>query len=611
MRFTASAKLTIGAATAAFAFAIASCGHGSSGVAPGFGQRANEKVSFHITVPTPGPTPTGVHSHYVSQGTTDAGVTVTPQGGVPYPTVYFSCTSQACTGSVPAPVGQDSFLVSLYGAHRISPDTLLSTGTTVATIQPGIENIVNVTFDPVVSSIVLSVLPTALPPGVSGQATVTVNATDATGASIVGPGTYVNSAGAALTIDLSTFDKLLNGHQGHDTTLSSNSLTGPPASGPTQVTLSYNGDPNLGQTTINATTTVSINGSITPATLIVGASPSPTPAGCDVSATPNPAATFFKVPKVNGNPFATVGDSISTGPDGNLWSSDGNKRIFQATTAGKITSFDVPGAGAGSLINTVTSGPKNGTTVWFADPGTRQLGRVTVGAKPSITMFDVPDIEPPNLALPAAVAAGPDGNMWFTDRGSDYLGQIFPLVGTINEYPITQNSSRLAQGLVLVPNGQLWFVESGLAKLGMVQISSLQLGSVNAVTEINAGGAQAGELRVIAADPNGNIWFSEPTSDKVARVNVSAVPITVDEFSVPTAGAQPFGITAGPDGAMWFAEVHGKKLGRIAFDAAPGTSPQEFTFGFAAPAGLVTGPDCNLWVTDQASPVGRIGKITF
>lgn len=589
----------------------ASCGHGASSVAQLIHGRPTTQVTFKIVVPTPSPTGTGVRHDFVSGNTTQAAVTVTPQGGAPFPTVVFSCTPAACTGEVPAPIGQDVFLVSLYGGQRISKDTLLSTGTTAATIQPGVQNVVNVTFDPVVSSIVLSVVPSALPPGTPGNASVGVNAMDATGASIVGPGSYVNSDGSPLSIDLSTFDLMQNGHRGHSTTLSSTTLTGPPATGPTQVTLSYDGNANLAQTTINATTTVPINGSITPAVLIVGASPSPTPTGCTVNATPQPAQ-FFAVPTPPGNPFATVGDSIASGPDGNVWSSDGSRRMFQVATAtGKMKSFDVPGAGAGSVISTVTAGPGGGDTVWFADVAMQAVGRVTTGSAPAITLFNVPEFSPPTTSQPAAIAAGPDGNMWFSDRGSSYLGGIAPLIGTIDQYPIPSNSNRLSQGLVVLPSGELWFVESGIAKVAMVEISSLQLGTVNAVSEFQPPSAQPGELRAIAQSPDGNVWITEPESDKIARINVSAVPITIDEFAVPTAHAQPTGIAAGPDGAMWFTEFKSKALGRIPFAAAPGTSPQEFILGFKAPAGVVTGPDCNIWVTDQVAPIARIGVVRF
>lgn len=592
------------------AAAAASCGHGGA-VAPPVRGRPDVPVQFHIVVPTPSPTGTGVHTHYVSGNTTQAAVTVTPEGGVPYPTVDFSCTPASCTGVVPAPVGDDTFVVSLYGGNRISPDTLLSTGTTAATIQPGVENVVDVTFDPVVSSIVLSVTPSSLPPGSPGSAIVGVDAKDATGASIVGPGTYVNSAGLPLTIDLSTVDRLINGRRGHSTTLSPASLTGPPPTGPTQVTLSYDGNPNLAQTTIGATTTVPINGSITPAVLTVGASPSPTPTGCAVTGTPQPAQ-FFAVPTPTGNPFATVGDSIASGPDGNVWSSDGSRRMLQvAPDNGKIRSFDVPGAGAGSVISTVTTGPAGGSTVWFADVGMQGVGRVTTGSPPSITVFPVPQFSPPTASQPAAIAAGPDGNMWFTDRSSAYLGSIAPLIGTIGEYPIPPSSKRLSQGLIVLPDGELWFVESGTAKIGMVQISSLQLGTVNGVSEFHPASAQPDEMRAIAASTDGNVWFTEPQSDKVGRVDVNAVPIAIDEFTVPTAKAEPSGIAPGPDGAMWFTELKGKALGRIALDAAPGSAAQEFVLGFKSPAALATGPDCALWVTDQVAPVARIGVVRF
>src|SRR5690348_8781759 len=122
--FTRAQAIVASCAAAGIAIVLASCGHGASGVAPGPGQSRGglQKVQFHITVPTPGAStaPNRVRTHYVSGGTTAAGVTVTPQGGAPYPTVYFSCTSDSCSGTVNAPVGVDDFLVSLYGGHRIS-----------------------------------------------------------------------------------------------------------------------------------------------------------------------------------------------------------------------------------------------------------------------------------------------------------------------------------------------------------------------------------------------------------------------------------------------------------------------------------------------------------
>ena len=173
-------------------------------------------------------------------------------------------------------------------------------------------------------------------------------------------------------------------------------------------------------------------------------------------------------------------------------------------------------------------------------------------------------------------------------------------------------------GLLIAPDDTIWFAEQYANYIGHYFPATGKYQVYNLPTLTKPDPSDTAKTLTVASAPNdvaldaqGNVWFTESTSDKVARVNVNAVPVTVDEFAVPTAGAQPVGIAAGPDGAMWFAEATGKKIGRIPMNAAPGTVPQEFDFGFGSPGGLVTGPDCNLWVTDQVSPVGRIGKITF
>lgn len=163
---------------------------------------------------------------------------------------------------------------------------------------------------------------------------------------------------------------------------------------------------------------------------------------------------------------------------------------------------------------------------------------------------------------------------------------------------------------MILPSGDLWFTESGVGKVGHVSISTLSTGSANHVTELVVPTAGSKDLRNIAADPNGNVWITLPTANKIARINVSASPVTIDEFSLKTAGATPYAIEPGPDGAMWFTEFAGKRLGRISYNAALGTVPAEYKYSFAAPAGITTGPDCNLWITDEAA-TGRIGRVQF
>lgn len=159
----------------------------------------SESVTFSIVVPskTSAPRPA-----YVSPSTQSASITVTPSGGSAGTPVVVNCTS-VCSGTVDAPVGSDTFAVKLYGAQNAAGN-LLSTGSLAQTILADQANSVNVTFNGVVQSIAISI-PT-ITPGASGAAAVTVRAIDASGNTIVGPGSYADANGNPLTIRLSDSD---------------------------------------------------------------------------------------------------------------------------------------------------------------------------------------------------------------------------------------------------------------------------------------------------------------------------------------------------------------------------------------------------------------------
>ena len=53
------------------------------------------------------------------------------------------------------------------------------------------------------------------------------------------------------------------------------------------------------------------------------------------------------------------------------------------------------------------------------------------------------------------------------------------------------------------------------------------------------------------------LWFTERDADKIGEVTTAG---KFKEFDVPTAQAQPSGLTIGPDGAIWFSEVAGNKI---------------------------------------------------
>src|SRR5262249_6381607 len=70
----------------------------------------------------------------------------------------------------------------------------------------------------------------------------------------------------------------------------------------------------------------------------------------------------------------------------------------------------------------------------------------------------------------------------------------------------------------------------------------------------------------------------------------------ITEFSVPTPGAQPYGIVEGPDGNLWFTEAGANQIGRI---NSPTGINQEFPLdssGSGPGQGITRGPDSQPWV---------------
>jgi streptogramin lyase len=107
----------------------------------------------------------------------------------------------------------------------------------------------------------------------------------------------------------------------------------------------------------------------------------------------------------------------------------------------------------------------------------------------------------------------------------------------------------------------------------------------------------------ITAGPNGNLWFTEYEGNNIGKITPSGA---ITEYSIPTGGGNPTGITAGPDGNLWFTEHYGNKIGKITTGGA--ITEYSIPTGGGNPSGITAGPDGNLWFTEQDG--NKIGKIT-
>src|ERR1700730_2684453 len=111
----------------------------------------------------------------------------------------------------------------------------------------------------------------------------------------------------------------------------------------------------------------------------------------------------YTVPTFNSSPRG-----ITTGPDGNLWFTEGeSNKIGKITPSGSFAEFDIPTAGSQPLG--ITSGPDG--NIWFVEFTGNKIGKITPSG--TITEYPVPiHVNGDNLR---SITTGPDGNLWFTD----------------------------------------------------------------------------------------------------------------------------------------------------------------------------------------------------
>jgi streptogramin lyase len=339
-------------------------------------------------------------------------------------------------------------------------------------------------------------------------------------------------------------------------------------------------------------------------------------------------------------PAGSFPQGITKGPDGNLWfveqKAAGDYDIGKITTAGKITSYSTketagtfqvfPANGYG--FGVITTGPDG--NLWFVNPQNElhsQVGKITTTGV--VTFYPTSDLPIGLTAGPdgnlwliefshvakmttsgfeteyaltqagfTGIAAGSDGNIWFSEINSNF-GKVVPSTGAVTEYASLFPAFEYTSSIVSGPDSNLWFTSPFSDNIGRMTTAASVIG--NFALNIGAGSG------FNTTGPDGNLWFTMGyPANGVGKMTPEGVVTT---YPLPTADAQPSGITAGPDGNVWFLETGVHKIAKV---TTSGGITEYAANGYAW-FGIITGPDGNLWfpyIYAASCACSAIGRIT-
>jgi len=391
-------------------------------------------------------------------------VTVTPVGSQNGPTAIGNCAQGFCTQTVAAPIGNDTFSVSLYSQPNATAG-LLSSGSATAVIVAGANNVVSITFNPVVQTVGVNVV-TPVGAGQAKSVPVAIVPRDISGATIVGPGAFENASGVPVPISIALDDPT-----GHAKLAGPTSFASPSPDGVYPVTFSENGTPP----------------NFTYPSLVAS-----------IAGTVSSTTTVTLAPQASGTPVPVPGGNVQVmtkGPDGNVWFVSGTAQNFSIgqyiPASGTFHLFPLP---TGVIPSDLVTGGDG--DLWFFDTTRTTFGQVTTGGllRQYAANFTATDL-----------VQGVDGDIWFvTSLKATPLGKI-ATSGTISTYGAgIQNG---LYGITPSKNGRMYFLAQSNTNAELGSVAPDGTGLTYFMTSLNSGGLGFGDLY---AGPDGNFYTVEP-----------------------------------------------------------------------------------------------------
>jgi virginiamycin B lyase len=237
--------------------------------------------------------------------------------------------------------------------------------------------------------------------------------------------------------------------------------------------------------------------------------------------------------------------------------------------------------------------------IWFSEPTTNAIGRLTPTSQPNWQQWKVPTAN----ASPYDLTFDNNGNIWFTEFSGNKIGFFNTSTNQIVENAIPTSGSQ-PYGITKDKTGKIWFAEN--TQLKIASFVPTTSGKVK-ITEY--GVSSASNPHLITADQAGNIWYSEGFSGDIGEF----IPSTKVHKNIHVASGSSThisGIAVDSKGRIWFDDSLGECVGVY----TPSTGSVK-TLTLSTPHahpydGLALDSNSNTWFTEEfASPNGMLGKI--
>lgn len=321
----------------------------------------------------------------------------------------------------------------------------------------------------------------------------------------------------------------------------------------------------------------------------------------------------YKIPTENSHP-----DSITAGPDGNLWFTESAavfdletfefiNHIGRITPKGDITEFPVDCNGC--ALAEIVEGPDG--ALYFtveADFPAIDLGRITTDGV--VTFIDAQDAAGNPLTTDFGRSIVRHGNdLWGSGTGAIWRYDV--TAGPFTEYAVPNVRGEVA----VADDGIVWYIAEGGA-IGNFDPETGAVGTATPVPDDVKPGGQVSTPSDVAVGVDGKVWFTDRFNDAVGYLD----PTTgeVETFGTLSPESGPQDIKADVDGSMWFAQAEVGNVANItpagvvteAGKADPVVGGLEDAFGVAFradPDGPEGAEGASVWFTkEEANTIGAV-----